>query len=368
MVRILVKGELEMPRTARNIYKRKDGRWEGRYKLETGGPAKYKSVYAPTYAEVKKLLEEKKNPGTLKPGKPFSEYLDFWLQDISFQKKDSTMIKYEGLVLNHIKPALGNYSVKFIDSEVINSFIKSKLQEGFSPSYVKTMELIISGTLNLSVKLGARPPLSEKPKTIRSGKKEISFFSVDVRNYLNKRLSLDESKTALAMLIALNTGMRIGEVCALKWDDINLEEEMINVRRTLTKKKAPFDPAKTIWVDDIPKTPCSIRSIPIVPILLTRLMSEKPSAASSYVISDNAAFVSERTLENRFHKKLDEYNIRQINFHGLRHTFATCCIEKGVDIKTLSEILGHSNVSITLNIYVHSTVEFKKLQLNKLND
>lgn len=173
--------------------------------------------------------------------------------------------------------------------------------------------------------------------------------------------------TALGMLISLHTGLRIGEVCALKWSDVDIERKILTVRQTVARVKANSnDNCKSKLILDAPKTKNSLREIPINSFLLPLLVKKKSESVSDFVISEQKTFVSPRTFEYRYHKTLERFDIEQVNYHSLRHTFATRCIERGVDCKSLSEILGHANVNITLNTYVHSSMELKRIQIEKL--
>lgn len=160
--------------------------------------------------------------------------------------------------------------------------------------------------------------------------------------------------------------MRIGEVCALTWNDIDFSTCTIYVRHTVSRVKTDNIHTKTELILDEPKTTSSKRIVPISSKLFPILFEYKKISHSLFVISNKDSFISPRTFEDRFHKVMKKNNIEHFNYHALRHTFATRCIEAGVDVKTLSEILGHSNVSITLNTYVHSSLEMKKNQLEKL--
>lgn len=167
----------------------------------------------------------------------------------------------------------------------------------------------------------------------------------------------------------VHMGLRIGEVCALTWDDVDFENEIIHIRSTVariknTQKVCEY---KTHLIIDKPKTKSSLRDIPIPSSLLPLLLKMRKKACSRYVISDKETFTSPRTFEYRYHELLDICDIESINYHALLHTFATRCVEVGVDVKTLSEILGHADVSITLNTYVHPSIELKRKQMEKLS-
>lgn len=368
-----------MPRTQKNIYKRKDGRWEARYPCgkTSDGKTKYKSIYAKSYKEVKELLAHSlyyQNKSNYKKIL-FSSVLDSWMKLRSVQQKASTKLKYEYLIEEHIKPELGGYDVKDVSEVVINTFLESKMKGGrldhgggLSNSYVTSMFLIIRSSLKYASDQELCRQLKSPVFKPTNQTKEIAILKVEEQKFLEEKLMTDESLESLGIIIALNTGLRIGELCALKWSDIDFDSKIIHVRHTVVRVKNLDSNInqKTILILDRPKTFTSSRDIPITTKLFPVLAKAMSVSQSDFVVSSTNSFISPRTFEYRYHKKLEEYGIAQINFHALRHSFATRCIEKGVDIKTLSEILGHSNVSITLNTYVHSSMDLKRKQLEKL--
>ena len=176
------------------------------------------------------------------------------------------------------------------------------------------------------------------------------------------------SLTCVGIMLSLYTGMRIGEVCALTWDDVDLQELTIQIRHTVARIRADQTGRgeKTQLIIDTPKTSASRRDVPISSLLRTLLEQVRPASGAGYVLSGNEAFVSPRTFSSRYHSVLRSAGIPSFNFHILRHTFATRCIEAGMDAKTLSEILGHASVSITLHTYVHSSMDTKRFHLEKI--
>ena len=198
-------------------------------------------------------------------------------------------------------------------------------------------------------------------------KKEIPILNQMERKKLEMHLLNDTDETKLGMLISLYMGLRIGEVCALSWEDIDFQEEILHVKHTVARVRTEDgEQAKTKLILDTPKTKTSMRDIPIPSILMQILLQIKKIAKSPYVISTKSDFVSPRTYEYRYHQVLKECGLNSVNYHTLRHSFATKCVEAGVDVKTLSEILGHADVTITLNTYVHSSMDLKRKQLEKL--
>lgn len=360
-----------MPRHGENIFKRKDGRWEGRYifSYNENGKAKYKSVYGKSYSVVKQKLNIAKSSNVIIKKSDyintFGDLLDYWLECNRGKNKITTQNKYEFLIEKHIRPQLGNVKLNRISSKTVNEFIENK-NENLSNSYVRTMAIIIKSALELGIKERylSLPNLDiHMPKQI---KHELQILSGTQQVTLEKYILDNLDFTTLGIYISLYAGLRIGEVCALRWDDIDFENRLIKVRSTLIRIKGRDN--KTYYDIGMAKTDSSVRDIPIFKGLLIPLIKMKNLSKSQYVISDKASFVNERTFEYRFHKILKNAGIKDINYHVLRHSFATRCIECGVDIKSLSEFMGHSNVSITLNTYVHSSLELKRIQIEKLNN
>lgn len=371
-----------MPKKGENIRKRADGRWEGRYKVDTPTDAKtkYHSVYGKTYKEVKDkirlitsqpaLLNEKKQQQPIL----IKEVITQWLNSSKSIHKGATEVKYEYLIEKHIIPELGDVPLSSVTSSLLTNFMNRKLEHGslnskgtLSPSYVRSIMSVVVSVLQYAVNEGMCQPLNINLQKPCIDKRDLEVLSAFDQNRLESALIHNIDETKLGILISLNTGLRIGEVCALSWDDIDFERQIFHIRSTVARVKSMDSGVNSKLIIDKPKTKSSLRDIPIPSKLLTILVSMKKQSKGKYVVSAENSFVSPRTYEYRYHKILDEYNIPSVNYHTLRHTFATRCIEVGVDVKTLSEILGHANVSITLNTYVHSSMELKRQQLEKLS-
>ena len=371
-----------MPKKGENIRKRADGRWEGRYKVDTltDAKTKYHSVYGKTYKEVKDkirlitsqpaLLNEKKQQQPIL----IKEIITQWLNSSKSIHKGATEVRYEYLIEKHIIPELGDVPLSSVTSSMLTSFMNRKLEQGslngkeaLSPAYVRSIMSVTLSILQFAVNEGLCQPLNINLQKPSIDKRELEVLSVFDQNRLESALLNNINETKLGILISLNTGLRIGEVCALSWNDIDFENQIFHIRSTVARVKSTDSGVNSKLIIDRPKTKSSLRDIPIPSKLLTILISMKKQSKGKYVVSAENSFVSPRTYEYRYHKILDEYNIPSVNYHTLRHTFATRCIEVGVDVKTLSEILGHANVSITLNTYVHSSMELKRQQLEKLS-
>ncbi len=371
-----------MPRRGENIHKRKDGRWEGRYKNGSNvyGKTQYSSVYGKTYSEVRKklnsILGQPDLQNQIYKEHSFKEILFLWRDANKINHKGATEAKYDYLIEKHIVPYLGDYKVSCINNYVLNEFMFNKMQSGrldnkggLSSSYVRSMMLIISSALQFAAKEHICPSIPNNVSKPHVEKNEIKILNISEQKRLETELLTNTNETKLGILISLRIGLRIGEICALRWSNIDFNQRVICIRSTISRvKNTDSDIDKsTILIVDKPKTESSIRDIPIPTELMSILDRRQYTAVSPYVISNKKSFVSPRTFEYRYHKVLESCGLSPINYHALRHTFATRCIEAGVDVKTLSEILGHSNVSITLNTYVHSSIEHKRVQLEKLS-
>ena len=181
-------------------------------------------------------------------------------------------------------------------------------------------------------------------------------------------LQTPTSLSEVGIMLALFTGIRIGELCALTWDNIHLNERYLEIKYTMQRiqNKTKKDGTKTKVVITKPKSNSSYRCIPLPEFLAFYLKSYQKSGNEFLLTGKINKYIEPRTLENHFKLTFKKLNIRDVNFHTLRHTFATCCVESGFDIKSLSEILGHFSVNITLNRYVHPSSELKKNQMEKL--
>lgn len=364
-----------MSRRGENIHKRKDGRWEGRFIQDRGpsGKAIYKSVYGRTYKEVrKKLFDAKTNEFHESQELLFKELIHAWLDGNRIRYKKSTLTKYNYLIEKHIIPELGDLKAKEISAYQINSFLERKQTQGridgrggLSTTYIRSITLIIKSVLNYGTEEGLCLPLKSTVYKPIPEKKELQILTPEEFVALKAYCCSEITDTSLGVLITLNTGLRIGEICALKWENIDLENQVIYVKNTLSRSKGMDE--HWMWELEKPKTPKSVRIVPIPMSLIRVLRKYLPQAPEHFVLSGQSSFLCPRTFEYRYHKLLNNSGIPQINFHALRHSFATRCVEAGIDIKTLSELLGHSNVGITLNIYVHSSLEWKRAEIEKFD-
>lgn len=360
-------------RTEQNIYKRNDGRWEGRYfkEYDKKGRIKYSSVYAKTYSEVKEKLQTVKSIFASSNKKHINIKFNIlcykWLESIRFRVKLSTYSRYSYMLEKYIIPFFQTCKIYEISSNSIEKIVKknSTLSQKTLKDIISVFKQIISYS---NERYNFNIQLKEYHFKKTNSKKVTALTNADQRKlecYLQKEMDL----LKLGVLLCLYTGLRIGEICSLKWSDIDLSSGILKVDKTIQRIQNTDKSikTKTVVVIDTPKSDCSIRKVPLSDFIISVL--EKHMCLytkSSYFLTGDFNYIEPRRYQYIFKKYLSETGIDDINFHALRHTFATRAIEQGVDIKSLSEILGHSSVNITLEKYVHSSMEQKKKQVNKL--
>lgn len=370
-----------MPKKGENIYRRKDGRWEGRYIrfYDESGKAKYGYIYGKSYSEVKRRLPEKKASASVSlqanTSATYNEVLDAWLQSKRINIKESTYAHYLRLVDLHIRPSLGKYPVSKISTQLVEKYIERQLSDGrldhsgpLAPKTVSDILTIVKSSFEYA-SYNALPVSCNLSKlSIKKKDKEMRVLTQMEQDALVKVLTNEMDLCKLGVLVSLYTGIRIGELCALQWGDINLQTATMKIRKTMQRITDNNIGAarKTKVIITEPKSRCSIRDIPL-PAFLVKILQNYAADPKAYILSgDKVRYLEPRTMQNRFKSYVKERQIEQANFHALRHTFATRCVEIGFELKSLSEILGHANVNITLNRYVHSSFELKHNNMNKL--
>ena len=358
-----------------NIFKRKDGRWEARYvkNREPSGKIIYGYCYAKTYKEVKEKVSEfrifcdaRSSCTSGSKQRKFGLYCDQWLESCRGRLKDSTCERYRTAVENHIKPKLGGLIPQSINEETISEFSSILLSEGLAAKTVKDVLIILRLALKFAAKqlpYGLREVEITYPK---EPKKEARVLSLEEQNRLISSLSEDLDCCKFGVLLAMLTGLRIGELCALKWENISIRDRTIRVTSTMQRLKNTGEGGRTKVVVGSPKSDLSSRLIPLSDgaLGLCKLMEIKNQSA--YILTGTEEFMEPRTLQYRFKKYAKNCGLEGVHFHTLRHTFATRCVEVGFEIKSLSEILGHSTTAITMERYVHSSLKLKRENMQKL--
>lgn len=299
--------------------------------------------------------------------KTIREVSELWKQDKRMFVKSSTIAVYTLHLENHLLPKFGNK--KTLQEQEVQDFVLECLRKGLSQKSVKDMLIVLKMVVRFGAKHGwlQYQDWSIKYPTEQKGK-ELEVLTISNQKKLMQYVTDNFTFRNLGIYICLSTGMRIGEVCALKWSDIDLGTETIHVNRTIERIYIiEGDKRRTELVIGTPKTKNSIREIPVSKELMKLIRPLKKLMNDDYFVITNEAKPTEpRTYRNYYKQLLKQLGIPDLKFHGLRHSFATRCIESQCDYKTVSVILGHANISTTLNLYVHPNMDQKKKCINKM--
>lgn len=373
-----------------NVFYRKDGRYEARYVKgrKTDGKPVYGFCYGQTYEEARKKAEQAKQ--TLKAAEckknddqnTISHFCDMWLLANSTRLKPSSCVKYRANIENHIRPFFGSRHPGEIQPEEVDAFTRMLLEEkGLSAKTVRSILALFHSILSYVKKRLKEEPQALEINYPKEPRRTVRVLDKREESALLQILAREMDLNKFGVYLALRTGMRIGEVCALRWCDISQEDEIINICHTAQRlpqdtsrsetenrqKKGTAGPGrKTELVISTPKSDSSLRQIPLMPdiaALCSRFRADSPEA---FVLTGTDKCMDPRNLQRRLKRYLKECEIEEVHFHTLRHTFATRCVEAGFDVKTLSEILGHSNIGITLNQYVHPNMDLKRRNMDLL--
>lgn len=368
-----------MSKKGENIYKRKDNRWEARYikGYRPDGTPKYGYCYGKTYREAKQKVTAAKS--ALIAGKPtnslskkrrFVYYCDEWLQLNRNRVKASTYVKYNSILEKYIKPRLGGCLVHALSTVIIEQFSHELLfVEELSPKTVKDILTMLHAIIEYT-----RKEFSDTLPSIdiiypKVPKNEMRVLNREEQTQLVSYLLTDMDECKFGVLIALLTGMRIGEVCALQWGNVSLTDKTIKIQSTMQRLKN-FDDScsnKTKIVISEPKSNTSTRVIPLTEYAAKLCKARYCNNPNAFVLTgDPVRFLEPRSMQYKFERYAADCGLKDVHFHTLRHTFATRCVEVDFEIKSLSEILGHSSPRITLERYVHSSMELKRNNMNKL--
>lgn len=373
-----------MGRHGENIRKRADGRWEARYiqHYNADGKAVYRYIYGKTYQEAKQkrksamaeTVTAPKDSGlSLKVS--FRQLAEEWLLSKKVHVKQSTYANYANLIKKHLLPELGNIYISALTTQSIEQFLQKKLlhgrldgKGGLSNKTVSDLRSLLKLILHYGKKSGYFCPSDLNFSTPTGHPPKIEVFDRSELKKLEQVLLAELKPLHLGILIALYGGLRIGEICALQWKDFHLEEGTVSVHKTLiriidTEKDSS---KKTKVLIEKPKTEWSNRIIPL-PDAILPYFKEAERNPEDYILTGKEQFMEPRVCLENYKKILKKAEIKDHTFHALRHTFATRCVENGFDIKSLSEIMGHSNISITMQRYVHPSMEQKRVQMNKLS-
>lgn len=368
-----------MSKRGKNIYLRKDGRWEGRYvKGKIEGKIKYGYVFGKTYEETEEKLAAVSDANLTTMPKTelsFDELSREWLVDKSPQLKASSVAKYINILNSYLLPRFGETQISDISRANITSMSRELLTSGgiktvgLAPKTVNSIISLMKNIMDYAAKEKNIPTADIKDMYVKQPQKVMRILSIAEQQKLSGYLCDNLTPCNISILLCLYTGLRIGEICALKWEDIFVEERYLYVHQTMQRIQVQNSSGnKTTIVVLPPKSDCSIRKIPI-PDEVIQLLQSVQKQDEAYLLTGMAEhFVEPRSMENHFKAVTEKCDICDINFHALRHTFATRCVELGFDVKSLSEILGHASVNITMNRYVHPSMELKQKNMNMLSE
>jgi len=281
--------------------------------------------------------------------------------------KDSTFSRYSFTCEKHIIPYFKDIKINELCNKHINNFVQYKLKNGGlrgNPLSPKTINDMVCLLMQIVKKYSRFELDVNKP---RYRQEEISIFTQEEYNQLKEYLSIGTDSKKLGIIVTMLTGLRLGELCALKWENIDLENGIIFISKTMQRIKStdPKDKQKTKIIIDSPKSNTSIRTIPIPSILLVKLKEFK-AHSDFYVLTNTNKFIEPRIYQRHFKSYLNACGVKDNKFHTLRHTFATMAISRAIDIKTLSMLLGHTDVSFTMKRYVHPNIEHRRTQIEKM--
>ena len=298
----------------------------------------------------------------------YKNWLNIWLENyIKPSSKERTYIRYGQLIRTHIVPKLGETEVNDLTPIVLQSFVtellnngNEKTGKGLSANTVNAVISVMQNSLRTAHLLGyAKEYTANMIKRPKLKERKIECFTLSEQKKIEAAVFESKKTKLFGIVLCLYSGLRIGELIALQWKDIDLAKGLLTVSRSC------HDTSGGIVFDE-PKTATSRRIIPLLKQLLPKLKSIKKNSNSDFVVSVGGNAVSVRSYQRSFELLLKRLNIGHRGFHSLRHTFATRALECGMDVKTLSEILGHKNPTITLNRYAHSLLEHKSAMMNRL--
>ena len=366
-----------MPKKGENIYLRKDGRWEGRFpKGRADGKERFGYVFGHSYREAKEKLtaarvlwqsRSREEEGRTETLKAVSE---MWLSEAGRFLKESTAAKYREYLDYYILPTLGATPVEAISDEDAEALIHhlqyqgGRKSAGLSAQTVSEVLRILRTVREYAARIGCAVKFSLEKTAAKRSRKPPRVLGDTEWERLRSYLEAKATPVHAGILLAMFTGVRVGELCALRWDDVSLPERRLRVHQTLQRIRNDPGKAGTKIIITPPKSDSANRIIPLPEELCDYLAPLRREGA--YLLTGKAGKpVEPKTMRRRLKSILEKCGIAQSTFHTLRHTFATRCAEAGVDPKCLSAILGHADVSVTFNRYVHPTMETKRRNMEK---
>lgn len=305
----------------------------------------------------------------------YREWLRMWLEQMEGRVKESTRANYSLAVMNHILPALGDCMLEELTEEKLQETMLLWLRcgrldgrGGLSLKTVKDLMTVVKSSLRAARRYYHLPPeqiLLRYPAAANGAAEALSRAE---QNRVAAAACGEGGPVAAGILLALYAGLRIGEICALQWRDVDLRERTLRVRKTVQRiYYKEWDGRSTSrMVITAPKTGSSLRTLPLAVFLVPVLEKLLCGDGEAYVLTGNHSCLEPKRFRVLYRRFLERHGLPPVRFHGLRHTFATRCIENGADCKTVSALLGHASVSTTLNLYVHPQMEVKRCCVDSL--
>ncbi len=303
----------------------------------------------------------------------YKEWLRDWLEHyMKPSTKDKTFTRYEQIVNQHLIPKLGDYEINELTPILVQRYISELLNsgnlktgKGLAPNSVNSIIAVLQNSLGTAHILGIADKYEmDKLKRPKAKEKQVTCFTPSEQKQIEQAAMLDKRIKMRGIVLCLYSGVRIGELLALEWSDIDFNSGELSVNKNCHDGKDKG--GRLIRITDTPKTATSKRVIPLPKPILQMLKEMKKNSSSPYVVSGGDTVLSIRSYQRSFELLLVKLKIPHRGFHSLRHTFATRALECGMDVKTLSEILGHKSATVTLNRYAHSLMEHKRDMMNRL--
>ena len=352
-------------------YLRKDGRYECRIQRTIDGKKHKFSFYGAT-AEIavekcrifkENILDKpfaKFKPGTTEV-MTIPALIEEWFEQKRLVHKESTQANYRTKASKHIMPAFDGICIYDLTHQKVNEFACKLIDKGLSINYVRSIMVLFKSILaygvraygmNISLDLISLPSKEFREREIYSHEEVSKLFkySWSVR-----------TTAAIAVILAIGFGLRIGEICGTKWSDIDFDNKILHIRRTVQRISSHDRDKKTKVICTTPKSRSSVRAL-VIPDRLCEVLRSLKRDGNIYIVSGKDTYIEPRVLQNRYKALVKECGLRYLSFHSLRHSKATSCFENGIDDVTIAKILGHSSPEITRQIYIHSGIEQQRKQ------
>lgn len=296
----------------------------------------------------------------------FKDWLQEWLAYyVKPTTKERTYKKYRRQIDKHILPRLGGYEMEELSAQVLQRFAVELTDKGLAPNTVIGIVSVLKASVKRAAMLGVtNVQCTDAIVCPKAREKQVESFSMGEQRKIEQYIFECGKDSLFGIILCFYTGLRIGELLALTWRDVDLMKGVITISKSCHDE---WKGGEYIKIIDTPKTENAYRIVPIPQQLLPQLRAIKKKSDCEYVVNGKSVYGSQvRSYQRTFERLLARLGLSHKGFHALRHTFATRALEVGMDVKTLSEILGHSNPTVTLKRYAHSMLEHNTEMMNRL--